>query len=854
MKFVTLLLCTACALGLPSKPEGEVLRPKLSYSRKVVSKPGSDETIDCGVEGIDLSGVKGFNIQWSKMESDNPIESYPISSGDQVVLFSTKYDVFHPEGTHQYSLKIKDIGDEDQGTYRCTVNFGGNQKITADVPVLVEKAPFFNTQMTRGLTVKEGDSISIDCQPGGSPQPTVYWQRVDHKLPFYAGNFAQTNQIEISDATTDSEGMYICHADNGVGSPVSSEVIINVMYKPRVNISSVVVFGELHQSVSVSCTSDAFNAATIAWKKDGEVLAESSHFTISEETVKRPEGEIFPAKDKFAVKPDFTKSMLTINSLSEDLAGVYTCEATNEVGDANATVEVKVKTPPMIENQSGRTVYYEDPIAYGRSAAAVRLECEASGVPTPHISWMKDGEPLFVEATDSISVDETGALVIDEPTTEDNGLYQCLAQNPSGVAKSDLMYLINSTRVSFERGPEAESLPNELTAEEGRPFKIECPKAEGDPKPKVAWLAIQPPGEDGKSQMEFVSSKRTVVGPDGTLFFTHVTMDDDNTASGVKYLCSAVSPITPQDYSIGHEVSLKVVKPADNIHNANNSDYNIAAVLMYATPDKTFRGAQDNAIHCIFGGEPAPSILWERADGQPMTDPELYEFDNFNSTVVLKNTNQQHQVVHRCHASNGVGPVETHEIDVKVVQPPIFKRDSLKSSVVKEGSDVTFNCEADATGSITYSWYFNGRPLSPTQTSRRRLTGSTLSISHVTLTDIGNYACNATSKDGYAYGQSTLNVEPSGAVEGGSDYAEVHRDLVEIKERLDAVQSQVQNGDYTLQLLERIAAKLNVTLPSKNVQDGGEQPQGVIDVMTKAQVKDKVETPAKVRGTMHTTA
>merc|ERR1711872_234623 len=127
-----------------------------------------------------------------------------------------------------------------------------------------------------------------------------------------------------------------------------------------------------------------------------------------------------------------------------------------------------------------------------------------------------------------------------------------------------------------------------------------------------------------------------------------------------------------------------------------------------------------------------------------------------------------------------------------------------------------------------------------------------MGISHVTLTDVGNYACIATSKDGYAFGQSTLNVQPSGSV--SSNYAEVHRDLVEIKEKLEAVQSHIQNGDYTLRLLEKIAAKLQVELPPKTVRNGGEGHQGVIGVMTKAQEKEKADTPAKVRGTMNTTA
>merc|ERR1719228_1135374 len=45
--------------------------------------------------------------------------------------------------------------------------------------------------------------------------------------------------------------------------------------------------------------------------------------------------------------------------------------------------------------------------------------------------------------------------------------------------------------------------------------------------------------------------------------------------------------------------------------------------------------------------------------------------------------------------------------------------------------------------------------------TRRKITNNQLIIEGVTMTDIGNYACNVTSKIGYAYGQAVLNVIPT---------------------------------------------------------------------------------------------
>ncbi|KAF2344359.1 Immunoglobulin-like domain [Trinorchestia longiramus] len=124
-----------------------------------------------------------------RIDKEKPTNSYPISTGEKIVLFSSKYSILHPQETFQYSLQILDIAEEDTGTYRCTVNFGDNQKINAEVPVLIQKAPYFVDPNTKTLTVTEGDAISIDCQPGGSPTPTVFWERIESELPFYGGNF-----------------------------------------------------------------------------------------------------------------------------------------------------------------------------------------------------------------------------------------------------------------------------------------------------------------------------------------------------------------------------------------------------------------------------------------------------------------------------------------------------------------------------------------------------------------------------------------------------------------------------------------------------------------------------------------
>lgn len=100
-----------------------------------------------------------------------------------IFLTATKNSIFYRQ--------IEKTNEKDTGIYRCTVVFMANQKVDADVPLIVQKAAYFSDQTIKTVQVSEGDAISIDCQPGGTPQPSVVWQRADHELPFYGGHFLQ---------------------------------------------------------------------------------------------------------------------------------------------------------------------------------------------------------------------------------------------------------------------------------------------------------------------------------------------------------------------------------------------------------------------------------------------------------------------------------------------------------------------------------------------------------------------------------------------------------------------------------------------------------------------------------------
>lgn len=74
----------------------------------------------------------------------------------------------------------------------------------------------------------------------------------------------------------------------------------------------------------------------------------------------------------------------------------------------------------------------------------VFLDCVASGVPPPTITWLKDGQaiPSCDEAEDNVCVNES--VIITGAQLENEGVYSCVAQNPLGQHVYDVFVAVGT--------------------------------------------------------------------------------------------------------------------------------------------------------------------------------------------------------------------------------------------------------------------------------------------------------------------------------------------------------------------------------------------------------------------------
>ncbi|KAG7249859.1 hypothetical protein CRUP_005892, partial [Coryphaenoides rupestris] len=107
----------------------------------------------------------------------------------------------------------------------------------------------------------------------------------------------------------------------------------------------------------------------------------------------------------------------------------------------------------------------------------LELECIAEGLPTPEMSWRKEGGELPSDRMSLLNFRRTLRIVdVDE---SDAGDYRCSASNTLGSAH-------HSIKVTVKASPFWISPPRNLILAPNETGILNC-RVSGDPKPKITW-------------------------------------------------------------------------------------------------------------------------------------------------------------------------------------------------------------------------------------------------------------------------------------------------------------------------------------------------------------------------------
>lgn len=132
---------------------------------------------------------------------------------------------------------------------------------------------------------------------------------------------------------------------------------------------------------------------------------------------------------------------LQIEKTQRNDAGVYTCQICSVLEETlikecdirNATLQVLVYP-----------YFLKRPLNLNTTVkSSVEFECSAFGIPPPTIQWFKNGEPIY--PSDYFHFDSNrGNLKILGIISQDEGYYQCLANNQLGTIQSVASLTVHS--------------------------------------------------------------------------------------------------------------------------------------------------------------------------------------------------------------------------------------------------------------------------------------------------------------------------------------------------------------------------------------------------------------------------
>ncbi|NXM34769.1 MXRA5 protein, partial [Oxyruncus cristatus] len=421
-------------------------------------------------------------------------------------------------------------------------------------------------------------------------------------------------------------------------------------------------------------------------------------------------------------------TLLIRNAQLQD-RGQYLCTAQNLHGiDKMIVVLTVVAHQPKILFSRYRdvTVYFGETIA---------MECQASGTPSPHISWIFPDRKILqtVTATESrIMLNENRTLTIKQATFSDRGVYKCIASNAAGADSIAVrLHIAALPPIIQQEKQENISLPL------GSSINIHC-TAKAAPSPNIRWVVF-----DGTQirPSQFVNGNLFVF-PNGTLYIRNVSPKDSGT-----YECIAANMVG----AARRTVQLHVKKHASN------------AKITGTSPQRTdVTYGSILRLDCSASGDPWPRILW-RLPSKRMIDSLHSTLETRikvfgNGTLVVHSVTDKDAGDYLCVARNKIGD-DYVVLKVNVMMKPAkIEHKNENNHKVKYGGDLKVDCVATGLPNPEISWglpdgsMINTFMQSDDSGSRTKryvvFDNGTLYFNDVGLREEGDYTCYAENQIG----------------------------------------------------------------------------------------------------------
>ncbi|XP_017560484.2 protogenin A [Pygocentrus nattereri] len=395
------------------------------FSELFFVKEPRDVTVlrkDAVILDCQAQGEVPVHIRWLKNGS-------PLAETDRVYPLANG-SLFLSEAENRRGEK------SDEGSYQCLAQNKYGAILSQKARLTIASISTF-TQQPSSIVVTEGSVARFTCKISATPPPIITWEFNRVTLPLATDRITvlPSGVLQIQGVNQKDAGNYRCVAANIANRRRSVEATLTVTPAPSFRIPQRphIIAGpqnitvSTHGSALLECVAVGNPRPLISWSR-------ADHKPI----------------DVYNTKV-LGNGNLLISDVKRQHAGVYVCRATTP-GTRNYTVaaaNVTVLAPPSL-------VEWPESLTRPRAGTG-RFVCQAEGVPTPHITWLKNGEP--VHANGRIKM-YNSKLVINQIIPEDDAIYQCQAENNQGsvLSTARLIVVMSEDRPSAPRNIRADTV------------------------------------------------------------------------------------------------------------------------------------------------------------------------------------------------------------------------------------------------------------------------------------------------------------------------------------------------------------------------------------------------------------
>uniref|UniRef100_A0ABD2VUR5 Ig-like domain-containing protein n=2 Tax=Trichogramma kaykai TaxID=54128 RepID=A0ABD2VUR5_9HYME len=250
---------------------------------------------------------------------------------EHVISNNARLTVKHSD-FNTWTLNIKNAQPEDRGTYMCQVNTDPMKSQSAHLEVVISPDIIYE-ETSSDIMVPEGGSAKLICKARGYPKPEIIWRREDGSditTRASTGSKSKVSQaqgeiLSFPNVGRNEMGAYLCIASNGVPPSVSKRMMLQVHFRPLIEVPNQLVGAPMRTDVTLSCKVEASPKPINYWtRENGDMIVTNDKYSMSEEVA-----NTYSARMQLVI----------MNLQPRDFGG-YKCISKNSLGDAESGIRL----------------------------------------------------------------------------------------------------------------------------------------------------------------------------------------------------------------------------------------------------------------------------------------------------------------------------------------------------------------------------------------------------------------------------------------------------------------------------------------------------------------------------------